>query len=492
MEDFDISNYSFTDLKDILGIENEDEKVSRQDIVSAVNHFMASYEMNSQMTRFLKEAQQKMIDVLTMVDNGKVDKEFEFHKEDRGNPKLGNSLTKLIVIDSQYCLDTHPHSVKSVDHLNKSLDTKTMTQPLTTKFTCHFSEPIVNVLSFSLYSYTIPYTYYNIDSALNNNFFIISVNDSDVKFTIPDGNYGCDFLLSTVNELLVNGGFSSPTNTFLTVVKQTGKLNFNFSTTTFYDDNNNTLLNDMNTQIIFFSTTETTKSRVDVFASSLIPLCVNQTLGWMMGFRQTNYPLDTQGMVQAECVLNINASKYFVLNIDDYCNSHLKTNLIGVETNPTRTTLPLPTFLRNAESRLAFSDTTSKNPLQPKTKRFHKDTFPRNLTTNQLYALNEIIKNQGVKENYMRTNFLTQHAFAVIPLKNPKHHFGEVYVEFGGSVQDNKRVFNGPITLNKLTISLVNDRGICVNLNGAEWSFVIKLEILIDTESNNNNSNNDD
>lgn len=486
MEDYDISNYSFTDLKDILGIENENENVTHQDIVSAVNHFMASYEMNDKMTRFLKEAQQKMIDVISMIDSGKSEKSFEYHKEDRGNPKIGNSLTKLIVVDSQYCLDTYPHSAKFTEFLNKSTDTKTITPPLTTKFTCHFSEPLLNVLSFSLYSYTIPYTYYNIETSLNNNFFILLINDTTrVKIIIPEGNYGCDFLLLTINELLVNAGFSSPTNTFITVTKQTGKLVFNFNGTTFIDENNNTLLNDINTQIIFFATDEVTKPQADVFSSTLIPLCINQSLGWMLGFRQTNYFLDSQGLLSAECVLNILASKYFVLDVDDYRNNHLKTNLIGVETTPTLTSLPLPTFLRNVENRLAFSDASSINSLQPKTKRFFKDNFPRNLNANQLYALNEIVKNQGIKENYMRTNFLSQHAFAVIPLKNPKHHFGEVYVEFGGSVQDNKRVYNGPTTLHKLSVALLNDRGIVVNLNGAEWSFVLKVEILVDDNGNN-------
>ena len=123
--------------------------------------------------------------------------------------------------------------------------------------------------------------------------------------------------------------------------------------------------------------------------------------------------------------------------------------------------------------------------MQPKTKTFYKDNFPRNLNANQLYALNEIVKNQGIKENYLRTNFLSEHSFAIIPLKNPKHHFGEVYVEFGGSVQDNKRVFHGPVSFDKLKVKLKNDRGLYVNLHGAEWSFVLKLEILLHSDTMN-------
>jgi hypothetical protein len=75
-------------------------------------------------------------------------------------------------------------------------------------------------------------------------------------------------------------------------------------------------------------------------------------------------------------------------------------------------------------------------------------------------------------------------------LKNPKHHFGEVYVEFGGSVQDNKRVFHGPVSITKLKVRLLNDRGLAVNLHGAEWSFVLKVEILLHGDTINGDGNN--
>ena len=353
MEDFDISNYSFNDLKDILGLENE--YVSREDIVSAVNHFMSSYELDEKMTRFLKEAQQKMIDILTVDDGDRRIEPFEFHEEDHGNHKLANTLSKLIVIDSQYCLDTYPLSAKYTHHLDRthSLDARTQTQPLSTKFTCHFSEPILNVLSYSLYSYTIPYTYYNIERSVHNNTFTIVVNTTKIIITVPDGNYGCDLLLSTINELMTKKGFSNNKNEFLHIVKHSGKIIFNFEGTTYNDDNNETILNGINTELIFFDTNETSKERIDkndVVSNTLIPLFKNQTLGWILGFRQQNYYMDPEDLhVRAECVLNIISSKYFVLEIDDFCNSTLKTNLIGVEVNSTRTSVKLPRYLRDKE-----------------------------------------------------------------------------------------------------------------------------------------------
>jgi hypothetical protein len=494
MEDFDISNYSFNDLKDILGIENE--YVSREDIVSAVNHFMSSYELDEKMTRFLKEAQQKMIHMLKAEVHNLNDETFEFHKEDHGNHKVSTTLSKLIVVDSQYSLDTYAESAVYTHHMDRthSLDAKTKTQPLTTHFTCHFTEPIFNILSYSLYSYTIPYTYYNIERSVHNNTFTIIVNNTKVIITVPDGNYGCDLLLSTINELMKKKGFSNKTNTFVHIVKHSGKIIFNFEGTSYNDDNNETILNDINTELIFFDTNETSKERIDkndVKSNTLVPLLINQTLGWILGFRQQNYYMDPEDLhVRAESVLNIISSKYFVLDIDDFSNSHIKTNLIGIETNHTIKSVKLPTFLRAVEGKLSVENIDSVNRLQPKIKKFYKDNFPRSLNANQLYALNETVKNRGIKHNYLRTNFLSEHSFAIIPLKNPKHHFGEVYVEFGGSVQDNKRVFHGPVSITKLKVRLLNDRGLAVNLHGAEWSFVLKLEILLHSDTINGDGNN--
>ena len=55
---------------------------------------------------------------------------------------------------------------------------------------------------------------------------------------------------------------------------------------------------------------------------------------------------------------------------------------------------------------------------------------------------------------------------------------GDVYVDFGGSLQDNKRDYFGPVNIVRLRIKLLDDRGNVVNLNGNDWSITLISESL--------------
>ena len=53
-----------------------------------------------------------------------------------------------------------------------------------------------------------------------------------------------------------------------------------------------------------------------------------------------------------------------------------------------------------------------------------------------------------------------------------------MYIEFSGSIQDNKRIYFGPVNINRMRITLLNDKGNLVNLNGADWSITLISENL--------------
>jgi hypothetical protein len=55
---------------------------------------------------------------------------------------------------------------------------------------------------------------------------------------------------------------------------------------------------------------------------------------------------------------------------------------------------------------------------------------------------------------------------------------GDLYVDFSGSMQDNKRVYFGPVSIDRMRVKLVDDRGYTVDLHGAEWCFTMISEIL--------------
>ena len=68
--------------------------------------------------------------------------------------------------------------------------------------------------------------------------------------------------------------------------------------------------------------------------------------------------------------------------------------------------------------------------------------------------------------------------FSLIPIKVSGLTQGEVFVEYGGTLQDNDRKYFGPVNITKLRVQLLNDHGDIVNLNGANWSFSCVCEYL--------------
>jgi hypothetical protein len=55
---------------------------------------------------------------------------------------------------------------------------------------------------------------------------------------------------------------------------------------------------------------------------------------------------------------------------------------------------------------------------------------------------------------------------------------GDVYVEFGGSLQDNKRTYFGPVNITRLRLKLLDDKGNILNLNGGNWCVTLMSENL--------------
>jgi hypothetical protein len=55
---------------------------------------------------------------------------------------------------------------------------------------------------------------------------------------------------------------------------------------------------------------------------------------------------------------------------------------------------------------------------------------------------------------------------------------GDIYVEFSGSLQDNRRNYFGPVDIDRLRVKLLDDKGNVVDLHGGDWSMTIISENL--------------
>jgi hypothetical protein len=231
---------------------------------------------------------------------------------------------------------------------------------------------------------------------------------------------------------------------------------------------------------------------------------INSTLGWVMGFRLPTQPIFTGGNTPT-AVINLFGTKYFILVLDDYNQNHINNGLITI--TELSKTLPLPSYYNssqpyicipsisylldtntignvsniNDETAVALGINTNNfyNSIQDKTDLgFGKiqqilPSAPRTLTQAQIYTVNEIIKNRSKTTTFMAKAPTNSDTFALIPIKYGGMTTGQLYVETSGQFQDNKRIYFGPVNIDRLRIRLLDDRGNLIDLHGADWSVTL-------------------
>jgi hypothetical protein len=407
--------------------------------------------------------------------------------QDTLNPNLKNTTERIINLDSQY---------RQVNANNGQ----------TTDYVLDLSESILDVVSLRLYSFQIPYTWYTVDIAYSNTCFWISfTNDgsitNSVTISVEPGNYTTDDASNTrsicyaINNILNDlFDFSFSSSTPVTINPINGKVTMNLiGGETTIDGETYTI--DNTTILTFFDPT----TRLSCNFNCMRPLTVNQTLGWLLGYRVTEIYVSNTGNIAA-AVADFYGPKYLILVIDDYNQNHINNGLIGITEYSNILKLPdyyspdMAYTCRPANpngtnlltnNQILSGDQYAGALVMEKFNATYKPgvtvmpTAPRTLTQSQLYSINEIMKNNEKTYDYKPKSPTTTDTFAIIPVKRSMNaKIGEFYVDFGGSLQDNKRVYFGPVNLERLHIKLLDDKGNLLNLNGADWSITLISENL--------------
>ena len=216
----------------------------------------------------------------------------------------------------------------------------------------------------------------------------------------------------------------------------------------------------------------------------------DSTLGWLLGYRnKISYSLsdyvDTIAIsgttnpyiyylqnVPNACYLigdtnvSTNLYNYFLIMLDDYVQNHLNDGLVTI-TNQETSIDPGP-FVN------IINPATGQTVARPA----DYGSPGIKYTEQQLYAFNQQVQSQLVKAKSYSTGPFVQDIFGIIPVKTSGMSIGSVYVEFGGSLQNQQRLYFGPVNIHRMTIKLLNDRGNLVDLNNANWSFSFICEQL--------------
>ena len=89
------------------------------------------------------------------------------------------------------------------------------------------------------------------------------------------------------------------------------------------------------------------------------------------------------------------------------------------------------------------------------------------------------MKNNSRYSNAVKTSSPScTDTFAIIPLDKKNMTTGEIYVEDSSTLQLNKRIYFGPVNIDRFHLKLLDDRGNLLNLNGGEWCMTIIAEVL--------------
>jgi hypothetical protein len=420
-------------------------------------------------------------------------------KQDSLNPNLKNTITRFVNLDSQF--RQYTSGVESSS----------------TNYTFDLSDTLKNALSLSLYSYQIPFSWYVIDEAYGNTcFWVVDTSSNNtIPVTVPSGNYSQTGFQTQLNTSFQNAGFSTPAVSGYVEANNPVYYNSNNGKITLflydgsYNDPEGVLTSftiTSETSIVFYDFTGILQCNVS--CASNINHYFNNTLGWIMGYKLPYINIDPSGNT-ASSVLDLNGTKYLILVLDDYNQNHVNNSLVSISQYSNNLKIPsyyspdLPyTCLTPAQQgnnlkalvdsvvlQSVFDNQTvnAQNGLliagkyedDYSTTQIVLPSAPRTLTRAQIYTINEINKNNNNLTNYLAKAPTSSDILAIIPVKTSTGvPTGSLLVEFSGSLQDNTRVYFGPVNIERMAIKLLDDKGNVLNLNGNDWCCTFVCECL--------------
>jgi len=357
------------------------------------------------------------------------------HAQGTINPTLRNEVDRMVIIDSQYRPNVYPYAG----------DDQTSTS-FSTDFSVSLSENLSNIMSMELYSVQIPRAWYNVSQYIGNSCLSYTEGtNAEVIINVPSGNYTADTLCTYLNSANNVLSFTlEPTTGRITITNnsQDGVI------ITFYKSEG-------------FDSIDCTQCNTTSYS--------NTSLGWTLGDRTT--PLasgDDTGSVmlsigtgvdhELDTTSSLEGAQYGLVVIDDFNKNRPNKGVVGIVETDNRLDMPEYT---NADN-LSCQDGTESYVM----------TAPRKLTRKQLYTINTI--NQDRKSSKDRlTSPSTNDVMGVIPLLGD----GDISL-YGNSLMVNKRTYFGPVSIERLRVRLVDNRGNLINLNGRDWSITLKVKQL--------------
>ena len=410
-------------------------------------------------------------------------------KQDSLNPNLKNTITRFVNLDSQF--RQYTNGIESIS----------------TDYTLDLSDTLKDALKLKLYSFQIPQSWYAIDSFYGNTCFWIVHGNYSVPISVPSGNYVQIAFKDQLIQSFTDAGFTFTSDPVLYNINS-GIITLNLYNGIFDGVIDSIAANFTITEetiILFFDFTGLLQCTNNCFSKTQRYL--NNSLGWLMGYKMPYINVLAAGN-PAPAILDLNGTKYLILALDDYNQNRVNNNVVSI--SQYSNVLKVPSYYNEDQPRTcvpaqqgsnvqqlidgvtekSIVDVQSANPLNGLLiGGKYADNYtaipqilpsaPRTLTNAQIYTINEIKKNRINNINYLSKAPTTADILAILPVKTSVGvPTGSLIVEFSGSLQENNRVYFGPVDIDRMSVKLLDDKGNILNLNGNDWCFTLICECL--------------
>jgi len=275
-------------------------------------------------------------------------------------------------------------------------------------------------------------------------------NSNYLSYTLKNSSYTKDQLIQEINTFFNTNPFTIGSS--ISIIQQNGKETIKFRL------NIEKTFKAYDYQIVFYSPYNILNCRKN---NNLNFTTWDTCLGWILGFKkQTQYPLSNNwnystnsAQLTGDSVLSVFLYNSFIIVIDDYTHNHLNDGLV--------------TIARGAQNyQENTTPTTYRSIIQPV------------VSTQQNYGLNQELNSQTPVQNIYSPGIYLKDVFGIIPMDTSTLTNNQIFVQIASTLQDQNRIYFGPVNIYRMGISLYTDRGQIIDLNGADWSFQMIAEQL--------------
>jgi len=306
----------------------------------------------------------------------------------------------------------------------------------------------------------------------------------NITFTIPHGTYSQTQIINELNSLFAENSMTTGSYVYI-----------NSSGYTVFRIYVNKLFTALDWKLVFFDLYSFVQCSNDTTSVSAV---WDATLGWLLGFQSMmEYPMDSgdtysttntytydsstyEVVVGGDAVLNTNRINSLIICLNDYNQNHLNNSLVTVVGGENTVALPsYASYYQNTCSAAGSNGSSSTTVDLGTSGGLNKDPSSFNsLSQKQVFAIQQITEaNSAVSaQNIYTKGPDVRDVFAIVPVKITGLLTGQTYCEFSGSLQNQKREYFGPVNIQRMKVTLYQDNGQIVDLNGSNWSFTIIVE----------------